>query len=150
MQGYEFTNFSLQLASAKRRNYWGTVNYNWGDFFSGSRKDYGLAFGAKVAVPLFLGYEWELSDISLPDKSFKAIVYRMNLNVLVNPRITLDNFIQYDNVSEKMGWQSRFRWIFQPGNEIFLVWNSITIDPLSHIQIDEGTLRFKIRYNYRF
>ena len=45
----------------------------------------------------------------------------------------LVNNVQYDDVSRLLGWQSRFRWIVQPGNDIFVVythnWMDDQLDP---------------------
>ncbi|MBY0496651.1 MAG: hypothetical protein K2Y23_20790 [Cyanobacteria bacterium] len=42
----------------------------------------------------------------------------------------LVNNVQYDSVSRVVGWQSRFRWIVEPGNDIFFVYTHNWIDPL--------------------
>jgi hypothetical protein len=42
----------------------------------------------------------------------------------------LVNNIQYDSVSRVLGWQSRFRWILKPGNDIFVVYTHNWLDPL--------------------
>ena len=69
------------------------------------------------------------------------------------------NNIQYDNVSRVLGWQSRFRWIVKPGNDIFLVYthnwldNPGIVDPLTQ-QAGMNTLNrglaTKVTYVRRF
>jgi hypothetical protein len=76
-------------------------------------------------------------------------VSRFNTNILFNPRITLYSYLQYDNISRTLGWQTRFGWILKPGNEIFIVWNSRLFDPLNHLELTEGSARIKFRYNFR-
>ena len=147
---YEYWRPSIRLTSAQRRNFWASLQYQWGDFFNGSRNDIELGFGYKVAVPFYVGMDYEQSNVSLPDGDFSAEVYRLAANVLFSPDVTLYNFIQYDNFSERMGWQSRFRWILKPGNEIIFVWNSISADPLERFEITQSSTRLKLRYNYRF
>ena len=133
------------------------MNYKWGNFWNGNRKQTELELGYKVCVPLFLGLEYEHNDVDLPVGNFYADVFRFTGDILFSPRMTLNSFIQYDNDSQKIGWQSRFRWIIKPGNEIIFVWNSIWRDPLAHIHpsienfaLAESTTRLKINYNYRF
>jgi hypothetical protein len=36
--------------------------------------------------------------------------------------------IQYDSVSRVLGWQSRFRWILRPGNDIYFVYTQNWLD----------------------
>ena len=38
-----------------------------------------------------------------------------------SPNITWSNLVQYDSDSRILGFQSRFRWILRPGNDLFLV-----------------------------
>ena len=88
--------------------------------------------------------------IDLPEYSFTSNVYQFNANILFSPNLTLYNFVQYDNASNTIGLQSRFRWILKPGNEIFLVWNSKYVEADSGYISDTGALRFKMKYSIRF
>ena len=97
-----------------------------------------------------MGGELVRNKIQLSDDGFIANIYRINLNVLFTPDITLYNFVQYDSESDRMGWQSRFRWILQPGREIFLVWNSIANDPYERFQLEEANARLKVKFTIRF
>jgi hypothetical protein len=88
--------------------------------------------------------------VVLPEGDFNARIYQMNLNLLLSPSVTVYNYFQYDNTSEKMGWQSRFSWIIKPGNEIILAWTSGWTRPDQQIVMNESALRFKVKYNIRF
>jgi hypothetical protein len=126
------------------------MDYRKGGFFNGTRNEVKLKAGYKVMVPLFIGGELVRNDISLEDGDFIAMVYRVNLNILFSPDITLYNFVQYDSKSNQMGWQSRFQWILRPGREVFLVWNSIARDPYERFQLEEAGARVKIKFTLRF
>jgi len=147
---YEFARSSFTLQSALRRNFWSSGSFRWGSFYNGERRDWTAAFGYKVSVPLYVSVEMERANISLPDGDFVVDVGRLSLNLLFSPDISLYNYVQYDNQSKRMGWQSRFRWILTPGNEILLVWNSIWEDPLERHEVTESATRLKVGYNYRF
>lgn len=147
---YDFWRHSISLISAQRRNLWASIEYNWGSFYNGDRQNITLASGYKISVPLFFGLEYEDNKISLPDGTFSTNVYRLNANILFSPNMTLYNFIQYDNFTQVMGWQTRFVWILKPGNEILLSWNSRWNEPLERYQVTESAARLKVKYNYRF
>jgi len=140
----------LSLASAQKRMVWGGISYKFGGFYNGTRNEINLRGGYKVMVPLFIGGELIRNNVQLPESGFIALIYRLNLNIMFNPDITLDNFVQYDNKSGKMGWQSRFRWIIKPGKEVFFVWNSISSDPYERFQMQEASARMKLKYTIRF
>ena len=147
---YQFFWQTISLHSAQRRRIWGTLDYRFGGFFNGSRNEMKLKAGYKVVVPLFLGGELIRNSVELSDDGFIAYIYRVNMNILFTPDITLYNFVQYDSQSERMGWQSRFQWILKPGREIFLVWNSIISDPYERFQMEESNARLKVKFTIRF
>jgi hypothetical protein len=149
---YNFWQQGLEFSTAARRNLWIALDYSWGKFFDGSRRTLDVRAGYKIGVPFFVGVEYEQNDVDLPEGQFTTKIYRINADIYFNPDISLSNYIQYDNVSNKWGWQSRFRWILKPGNEIFLVWNSIMESSLEQDRMimQENTVRFKINYNLRF
>jgi hypothetical protein len=75
------------------------------------------------------------------------------LNLYINPDLGLSNYIQYDDVSENIGYNGRLFWQIRPGNIIYLVYNSrITriFDPEARFQITEDQTLFKIQMSIRF
>jgi len=148
--GYSFNRWGLDFVSARHRRFYSALGFEKGSFYDGHRTDYEVELGWKAAVLLFLGGTFEHRMVELPGGDFTADVYRGNCNFLFTPRITLDNYLQYDNLSRQMGWQSRFRWIIKPGNDIILVWNSLALDPLERFDIQESTARIKVNYTFRF
>ncbi len=147
---YIFWYQNLQLISAGSRKLAGSATLGTGDFYNGQREDLKLTLAWKVAVPLYLGGNYSLAHVTLPEGYFNAEIYQMNLNILFSPTLTLYNYFQFDNVSQKLGWQSRFSWIIKPGNEIILAWTSGWTQPENHIVMNESALRFKVKYNIRF
>ena len=149
---YDFWRHSVELNSARRRRVWLETGYTWGSFFDGYRHDLKMAFGYKINTPIFVGLEYVLNDVYLPEGDFTTQIYRVNGNIFIGPDVSLTNFVQYDNVTEKIGWQSRFRWIFKPGNEILFVWNSNIYKGLdeSRFAVQESFTRLKLNYNFRF
>ena len=147
---YNFWNHSLQLLSAKRRNFWAGTRIGYGTFYSGTRTDWLMQLGYKVIVPVYIGLESDLKFVTLEEGSFETQIYRFNLNFLFSPKLSWYNFAQYDNQSESLGWQSRFQWIIKPGKEIYLTWNSPFIDPLERFRPEIYEARLKVNYTIRF
>lgn len=147
---YGFWRHSITLTSAKRRNLWVSTKVGIGSFYSGTRTDWLLQAGYKVFVPLYIGIESDRRWVNLAEGDFVARIYRVNLNILFGPNMTWYNFAQYDNQTEKIGWQSRFQWIIRPGKEIFVTWNSPTIDPMEQFRPETYDARIKVKYTIRF
>ena len=149
---YNFWRHTIEFQSAQRRRVWIQPAYSWGSFFDGERQDIVLAFGYKINTPIFVGLEYEMNKVQLAEGDFDTHIYRINANIFFSPDISLTNFIQYDNVSQELGWQSRFRWILKPGNEILFVWNSNSMRrPIEdRFKVEESLTRLKLNYNFRF
>jgi hypothetical protein len=147
---YEFYKHTLSLITAGSRNLAGDASYIWGDFYNGRRKDINVGINYKVAVPFFIGGRYKQNDVTLPDGNFTTRIYQVNANILFSPNVTLNNYLQYDNNSGKIGIQARFQWIFKPGNDIIIAWTTKLSQPLERYVMDESALRFKIKYNIRF
>jgi hypothetical protein len=147
---YTFWNHSLQLMSAKRRNFWAAMQIGTGGFYSGTRTDWLMQVGYKVFVPVYIGLESDRKYIHLEGEQVVTQIFRFNLNLLFSPNLSLYSFAQYDNQTETIAWQSRFQWIIRPGKEIFLVWNSPHMDPYDRFNQPDYEARLKINYTIRF
>jgi hypothetical protein len=64
--------------------------------------------------------EW--NRVALAEGTFNTRVHRAIIDTQFSPFMFLVNNIQYDSVSRVLGWQSRFRWIVVPGNDVFVVY----------------------------
>lgn len=157
VNSYDFRRQKLMFSTAQRRQLWAQLDYEWGQFWTGNAAQSALSVGYKISVPINLVVDYEHNDVNLPVGNFTVDVYRINLDLLFSPDLTLKSFIQYDDESRRMGWQSRLQWIITPGNEILFAWNSIWSDPLERMDprfrdftLAQSTTRLKINYNYRF
>lgn len=78
---------------------------------------------------------------------------RFRLNI--SPDLQVNSFLQYDNVSESFGTNTRLRWTFNPLGDLFVVYNHNlkTRDPLTR-RTDFGfasnQLLVKLQYAFRY
>jgi len=147
---YNFWHYSLTLTSAKRRNLWGVTRFSTGYFYSGTSTGLLIQTGYKVCVPIFFGLDFDWRWVNLAEGNFITQIYRLNLNFLFGPNLTWYNFVQYENQTKMIGWQSRFQWIIKPGKEIYLTWNSPSIDPFERFKPEVYEARLKVKYTIRF
>jgi hypothetical protein len=61
----------------------------------------------------------------------------------------VSNNVQYQSVSRVLGWQSRFRWITKPGNDIYFVWMTNWIDTDDRLATLDRNGAVKLLYTYR-
>jgi hypothetical protein len=60
------------------------------------------------------------------------------------------NLIQYDNVSEMLGFNSRLHWIPQAGREGFIVLNHTVADVDKDDVFHSTAADFTVKFNYTF
>ena len=120
---YVFRRQRIEFDSADKRKLGVFVRYDWGHFFSGRRDDWigRLAFRPGPAV--FFSGEYQQNDVRLPWGSFVVRLIRARLNLALNPDVSWFAFGQYDTVSDTLGLHTQLRWIIEPGNELFVVYN---------------------------
>jgi hypothetical protein len=62
------------------------------------------------------------------------------------------NIIQFDTMSRVLGWQSRYRWILRPGNDLYVVYTHNWVEgPLvtGFATLDRRAAS-KVLYTHRF
>jgi Domain of unknown function (DUF5916) len=150
---YSFTRYQVGASTAAKRLVSLQPSVEWGTFLSGTRTEVvaGLGIRPRPGVTVNVAYEW--NDVDLPEGAFQTRLYRLIADTQFSPFMYLVNNIQYDSVSKVLGWQSRFRWILTPGNDIFFVythnWRD-TGDPLSRYHTLDRRAAAKAVYTKRF
>jgi hypothetical protein len=72
---------------------------------------------------LLLGTSVQNSRIELPRSAFTARIYTLNANYAFGVKWAWLNVAQYDNVSRRLGLNSRLRWWPRMGQMAYLVVN---------------------------
>ncbi|MAG69855.1 MAG: hydrolase [Acidobacteria bacterium] len=125
---YDFTRFRISGNTANRRVLSARTRFEVGSFFSGTREEIAVSLGIRPRPGVTLRLEHEWNDISLAEGGFQTRLYRMVADTQFSPWIYLVNNVQFDSVSEVLGWQSRLRWILTPGNDLFVVYTQNWLD----------------------
>ena len=149
--GYTFRRYLVRAETADKRKVSARLTYVWGDFYSGERDSWEAQLNFQPGPRLFLSTEYRQNDVRLPEGNFVVRLFRVRLDLALNPNLSWFTLVQYDTVSDVLGLNTRIRWIIEPGNDLFLVFNQRWLDE------EEGGFRsiareaqFKVRYTYRF
>jgi hypothetical protein len=148
---YDFTRYELEFESANKRPW--VVNFvaEWGGFYNGTRRDLGVELTLKPSDHFIVGIRAERNDVSLKQGDFFTQLFSLQADYNFSPNVSWANLVQYDNESRILGFQSRFRWILKPGNDLFLVMNRGWFRTFDHEYIssyDKGTI--KLQYTFRY
>lgn len=149
---YDFTNFQIELASSRHRPASLSAEYKLGQFYSGHYDDVRLGLTLKYKGYATLSFDTNMVRGRLPEGGFSENVYQVKADIFLSPDLGLMNYVQYDDISRKLGWNARLRWQISPGNEIYLVYNKgweRSWDPTSRFLPLEGRGVFKISLSLR-
>jgi hypothetical protein len=149
---YAYTRYSVRASTASRRVVAVTPTYEWGEFYSGNRRRVALDLNlrARHGLIFYLSSEW--NQVNLAEGRFKTRLYRAIGEAQFTPRISVVNNVQYDTQSAQLGWQSRFRWIVTPGDDVYVVYaHNWLDDPLERrFRTLDNRLSSKVLYTHRF
>ena len=148
---YNFTRYSVRLQTNNRRVLQINTTIEKGKFYSGTRRDFTMDLGIRPRTGVLINMNSEWNRIELPEGRFSTSVQRLTSNVQFSPWISVANNVQFDSVSRLLGWQSRFRWIVRPGNDIYFVYahNWLEDSTGRRLTLDRSAAT-KIVYTHRF
>jgi uncharacterized protein DUF5916/cellulose/xylan binding protein with CBM9 domain len=149
---YDFLRYQVNWRTSNRRVVAFDGRYEAGDFYSGKRNEFVSNVTFRISPGLFVYTAAELNSITLPAARFNTRLYRVVPELQFTPFLTWVNNVQYDTVSGVAGWQSRFRWIVRPGNDIYIVYTHNWLDDplLAQFATQDRRLSTKAVYTYRF
>jgi hypothetical protein len=153
---YRFTRYRAEFETAAKRFWQAEVTWWFGSYYSGHADEIEAELLFKFAPHFQAGLSAEQTFGRLPQGNFVARVWALRADYAFSPFFTVANFLQYDNESRNLGWQSRLRWILKPGNDLFLVfnqgWEQAPLDAGRRFRFRAAGTRLtgKIQYTFRF
>jgi hypothetical protein len=149
---YDYTRYAIEGRTANRRVLAINGRYETGGFYSGTRSQTvaGLIVRARPGYILYLNGEW--NQIDLVEGRFTTRLYRVIGETQFSPFIAWVNNFQFDTQSSVLGWQSRFRWIMKPGNDLYVVYTHNWLDDplISRFATLDRRIASKVLYTHRF
>ncbi len=102
----------------------GTLRF--AEFFGGDRTTYQVGIGLRTGK--YLNMDATVShqefDLPVPNGTFNATTFGMNLNAAWSRKLFANSLIQYDNFSGDLQANVRIDWIHSPGADLFIVFNT--------------------------
>jgi hypothetical protein len=140
----------LGFETASKRPIAADFVYRVGDFYEGTRDGYSLDVDLKPVKHLFFSLGYDLNKVRLPQGDFETRLGRIRTQLNFTPDLIWYHLLQYDNVSDTVGYNSRVVWEFQPGARIFLVLNQGYDRQHSTLRLEESMLTVKLSASFRF
>ncbi len=90
---------------------------------------------------------------TMPEGNFIQRLWQLQGILAGSPRLILSSLFQYDTDSSSLGMNTRLRWTFRPGNDLFVVWNRAWNHPLDgpsfSIEPQRDEFSLKVRFVWR-
>jgi uncharacterized protein DUF5916 len=150
-RSYQWHKYRAEANTATKRRWVIDFAYWWGGFYDGTRRQTGLGVTLKPNPHLSLALRADRNDITLLEGRFYTQVLTARADYNFTPNVSWQNLEQYDNESRLLSFQSRFRWILKPGNDLFFVVNRGWMKTFDG-SFDEAFNRTtsKLQYTFRF
>ena len=156
--GYRFQDVLTSLELGRQRRLSGTVSVQHGSFFSGDKTTVRVGLGGGPSggrlelTPQFsVEPGFSLNWIDLPEGQFATQIVTTRTTYTFTPLMFVSALLQYNSSNDSLGANLRFRWEYQPGSELFVVYNEQR-DTLSRgaPELENRTFIIKINRLFRF
>jgi hypothetical protein len=147
---YSFTEGLIGIDFANQRKLAGRVSVRWGDYYDGDRMQRNVEFNYRPTARYGFSGQFTVNEIHLPQGNFTVRLISLQTQVSFVSTLSWSNLVQYDNVSESLGFNSRLHWIPEAGREAFLVLNYGLIDPEKDNDFVAVNADLSLKFNYTF
>ena len=121
--GYTFQEVQSSFTIGPQRPVAGRVGFTRGQFFDGDRTE--VSYSGRVEAGASLMFEPAVSVnwVDLPHGTFRNTVARTRTTFTLSSRSFIGALVQYASASHTVSANVRFRWEYQPGSDLFVVYS---------------------------
>jgi len=147
---YSFDETALVLTGGPVRKVFGNFGVRKGDFYNGERLRLTGTINWRPS-PHFTGrLKYEVNDVELPTGNFVARLIQLRTDIVFSATLSWSTLLQYDNISDTIGINSRIHWIPEAGREAFVVLNHNMQDFDRSDSFHSTAADLTLKYNYTF
>ena len=150
--GYSFQDLRSTYSFGAQRRLAGRLSFQHGGFFSGDRTSLGFTGGRLEVTPqLSIEPSVSVNWIDLPEGAFTTRLVTARTTYTVTPLVFVSALLQYNSSNESLGANIRLRWEYQPGSELFVVYNEQRDTMARHYpELENRVFIVKINRLFRF
>lgn len=147
---YRFTRLRpINVTTASKRTLSGSFTWTTGNFWSGKADQFSAGLTYKLPPRLTLSISGNQTRAALPQGDFTATILSARADYTTSPFLAFSNYIQFDDRSNNLGWQSRVRWTLEPGNDVFFVFNQGWLqEPGRGFAFDTHDSKVSLKFQY--
>lgn len=119
---YHFRSYSTSFQSNKGNVVSGDFQYDWGNFWNGSRKSFKGGLLIKPNYHLNIDLNYTRNDVKLPNGSFISNLVATRFLYAFTNKMFLNAFLQYNTDTNQFSSNIRFNIIHHPLSDLFIVY----------------------------
>ncbi len=148
---YEFDRYRAEIATGRQRPLRVVLSVQDGEFFGGDRLEKFVELQWRQSAHFYLGASFTENVVELPSGNFTSHLASLRSDVAFNSRWSWSNLLQYDNTSDRLGVNSRLRYIPEAGKEVLLVLNhGADVHRNNSVSSTQNQLNLKVSYTFRY
>ena len=156
--GYRFQDILATYRFGRQRVLSGNIAFQHGSFYGGEKTTVELGLGGgfrggrlQITPQLAVEPGVSFNRIALPQGRFTTELVTTRTTYTVTPLMFLSALVQYNSSNASLGANVRFRWEYQPGSELFVVYNEQrdTLTP-RYPELQNRAFVIKINRLFRF
>jgi len=149
---YSFNELLINIDFGGQRIFSGGGWVRGGEYYDGTHLSYNINASWKPNRHFQTSINYTQDDIDLPYGDFVVRLMSLNADIIFSSNWSWSNLVQYDNVSEILGFNSRLNWTPQAGRDVFIVFNygMQDRDKNNHFESTSSNLSLKFNYTFRF
>jgi hypothetical protein len=121
---YDFNEAKVSYNISQQRRLSANMSVAYGAFYGGHRTTLSLARGrVNVSSRLSLEPSYTVNWIDLPHDALTTHLAGSRVTYSISPLMFVSALVQYNSSIDTVGVNARLRWEYQPGSELFVVYN---------------------------
>lgn len=146
---YHWTRYRLEFQTASKRAV--TTQFTWwfGRFYDGHMNQYQAQITWRPSHKMNIALEGEIDRGKLPSGLSDIKLIRSRFDVYFTPNFQILSYLQYDNLTQSLGMNTRLRWTYRSLLDVFIVYNRNWIETSGHFYGDLNQFFIKIQYSWR-
>ena len=122
--GYDFDTGRISYNFGRQRPVAANVSVQHGTFYSGHKTTVGVSRGRMTFNPRFsVEPRYSVNWVDLVEGAFTTHLVGSRVTYTMTPKMFVSTLLQYNSGNDSISTNTRLRWEYQPGSELFLVYN---------------------------
>ena len=126
------------------------ADLGWSGYYGGSRLEWTAGSTWRISPQLVVGGTFTYNDIEVQDQRVITRQLTAIADVYFTPDVSLQNYLQWDDVSDTVGINARFRWTPEPGTDLYIVFNQNVESENLEFTLTQSELITKFGWTIRF